>query len=61
LMLIFLQKSKLLLINSSSCTNMLFVDGQSAPMMANFITSYRVISSMFLWSLPLAVQRMVSV
>ncbi len=58
LTLIFLQKLKLWLITSSSCSNTLFVDGQSAPSMADFITSYRVNLLMLLWSLPLAVQRM---
>jgi hypothetical protein len=47
LMLTFLQKSKLWLIISSSCSNTSFLDGQSAPSMANFITSNRVKLAMF--------------
>ena len=58
LTLTFLQKSNLWLITLSSCSNTSFVDGQSAPSMANFITLYGVNLSILLWLLPLAIRRM---
>ncbi len=57
LTLTFLQRLKLWLITLSSCSNTLFVDGRSALLMADYITSNSMKSLMLLWSLLLAIRR----
>ena len=49
LMPTFFWKSKAWLITSSNCTNMSFADGPPAPLIATFINSKSVKSSMLLW------------